>query len=104
MDGNLDISQQRALIAKKANHILGHIKRGMASRAREVILTLYSVLVRPHLEYYIQMWSPLYNREIDLLEHVQRMATKMIKGMELLPYEDTQRAGVPHSREEKAPR
>ena len=37
------------------------------------------------------MWSPLYNREIDLLEHVQRMATKMIKGMELLPYEDTQR-------------
>ena len=53
-----------------------------------MILPLYSVLVRPHLEYYIQMWSLQYKRDIDLLEHVHRRATKMIYGMEHLSYED----------------
>ena len=81
-------SQQCALTAQKTNHILGCIKRSVASRAREVILPLYSVLVRPHLEYCIQMWSPQYRRDMDLLECVQRRATKMMQGMEHLSYED----------------
>jgi len=58
VDGKLDVSQQSALTAQKANHILGYMKRCVASRSREVILLLYSVLVRPHLEYCIQVWSP----------------------------------------------
>ena len=60
----------------------------MASRAREVILPLCSALVRPHLEYCIQMWSPQYRRDMDLLERIQRKATKRIHGMEHLSYED----------------
>ena len=56
-----------------------------------MILSLYSALVRHHLEYCIQMWSPQYRRVMDLLECIQRGATEMVHGMEHLSYEDRQR-------------
>ncbi|KAK4818241.1 hypothetical protein QYF61_009112 [Mycteria americana] len=77
--------------AQKANRILGFIKRSVASRSREVILPLCSALVRPHLQCCVQLWSPQHRRDMDLLEQLQRRATKMIRGMECLSYEERQR-------------
>ncbi|GAB0175590.1 hypothetical protein GRJ2_000024200 [Grus japonensis] len=72
VDKKLNMTQQCALAAQKANCILGCITRSVTSRLREGILPLYSTLVRPHLEYCIQLWGSQYKKHLDLLEQVQR--------------------------------
>src|SRR6218665_1705252 len=81
-------SRQCAEASKKANSNLGMIRRTIVSRDKDTILRLYKTLVRPQLEYCIQVWSPCLKQDMEKLEKVQRRATKMIQGYKYLSYEE----------------
>ena len=75
-------------LLREQNRVLGMIKRAVVSREKSIILKLYKALVRPHLEYCIQVWNPHLKKDIETLERMQRRATRMIKGVGNLSYEE----------------
>ena len=96
--------EQCVIARNKANKILGFISRSVTNRSSEVILRLYLALVRPHLDYAAQFWSPYYRKDIDFLEVVQRRMTKMIQGLRNLPYRERLRRLNLHSLERRRAR
>jgi len=73
---------------KKANRMLGMIKRSFVDKSKKTIIPLYKNLVRPRVKYFSQVWSPYYKKDIQLIEGVQKRATKLITGMQGLNYND----------------
>jgi hypothetical protein len=73
---------------KKADKILGMIRRTFSYMDKDMLQQLIKVFIRPHLEYAQQAWSPYLKKDISLLESVQRRATKLLSNIAPLPYEE----------------
>ena len=81
------VSEHCAIAAAKGNQILGLIRRNIVYKEKELIIPLYKTIVKPHLQYCIQAWRPYRKKDIDILERVQRRATKMIQKLRNISYE-----------------
>ena len=85
-DKNLTFSTHIDASIKKANQALGTIKRTFSEINAKIFLPLYKSMVRPHLEYCQEVWSPWRKEKIRDIEKVQRRATKMVRGLKDLTY------------------
>jgi ribonuclease P/MRP protein subunit RPP40 len=85
---DLKWSKQCSKSASTVNRILGMIKRSFCYLSKDVVLKLYKSLVRPHLKYCVQAWRPYLKKDIELIEGVQRRATKSIKSLKDETYEN----------------
>ena len=72
------------MTAKKANCVLGLIKRNIKFKNSYIIMRFYKSLVRPMLEYCIQEWSPYHKKDNEVLERVKKRATNMVYGCQEL--------------------
>lgn len=88
ISNDLKPSKHCTEVVKTANKLVGFIGRTFEYKSEKIILTLFNALVRPHLEYCVQFWSPYYRKDIDKLERVQRRMTKMIPRLRNRPYEE----------------
>ena len=86
INSNLKWDAQCRKAAKKGNQILGLIYRTSECKSKNIILSLYKSLVQPHLDYCIQVWRPYLQKDIDVMEKVQRRATGMVEGLKGLSY------------------
>ena len=75
---DLKFTKQSIKVEKKAQKLIGYIKRQFKYRNKETVLQLYTSLVRPHLEYAVQFWAPNLQKDINRLEAVQARATKLV--------------------------
>ena len=86
IDSSLQPSKQCVEAAKRGNRILGMIKRNFSFLKQDIVVRLYKQLVRPHLEYAVQAWNPYFSKDKDVLEKVQRRATRLISSLKGVPY------------------
>ena len=76
----------------RANRLICWITRNLINREKSVMLPVYKTLIRPQLEYCVQLWNPAPEHGnwslILKIEGVQRRFTRMIDGVGLLPYSE----------------
>ena len=88
MNANMKVSEQCRIAAYKGNQVLGMIRRNKTYKEKSLIIPLYKAIVRLHLELCIHAWNPYLRKDIDMLEKIQRRATKHIPGLRYLTYEE----------------
>ena len=88
MNANMKVPEQCRIAASKGNQVLGMIRRNITYKEKSLTVPLYKAIVRPHLEYCIQAWSPYVRKDIDMLDKIQRRAPKLIPGLRDLRYEE----------------
>ena len=90
--GTLLWNDQIESCISKANQMLCWISRNLISREKSLMLRVYKTLIRPHLEYCVQLWNPAAEHGnwslILRIESVQRRFTRMIEEVGLLPYSE----------------
>ena len=85
---SLKVGDHVHMVAGKANAMLGLLKKTFVSRDTRLWKKLYTVHVRPLMEYAVQAWSPHQRGDVAALERVQRRATKVPSALHHLPYEE----------------
>jgi len=88
LDTWLNTSQRSAQLAKKVNGTLAYFRKSVASRMREVVIPMYSALMRLHPEYCAPFWAPHYKKNIEALDCTKRRATKLVTYLEHKSYEE----------------
>ena len=86
-DEKLEFDKHIRVMVNKANRMLGMVRCGFAYMSQDIFKLVYPVMVRPLLEYCVQVWSPYKQKHIDLIEGVQKRAVRMVPGMKNLTYE-----------------
>lgn len=81
IDERLSFSPHVNSVAKKANSVLGQIKRSFTFKNQDILLNLYKTFVRSLMEHGVQLWNPWLQKDIDVLENVQKRMIKMIPGL-----------------------
>ena len=81
-------SDQCLAAAKKARGQLFALKATLSTRKARVFIPLYKAIVRPLLEYCVQAWAPYLKKDIECIERVQRLATRMVREMRGMSYEE----------------
>ncbi len=87
ISNDLKWSAQAKKASNKANSVLAQLKRTIIRWDAHTLKTLYTGFVRPHLEYAVSAWNPFRRKDINILEKVQRRATKLVPELRNLPYE-----------------
>ena len=87
-DSSLNFEAHMSEKINKANSLMGIIRRTFDHMDEQYFSTIFKSLIRPHIEYANQIWSPHLKKHTTYLENVQRRATKLIPGFKDIEYKE----------------
>ena len=92
---NLKFHDQVEHACKRATKEINIIRRTFLSRCPKFLANMYKMFVRPHLEYCIQVWNPMYQGDINKMEKIQNRFSKLLRqGSTMSPDERNRTLGI----------